>query len=227
MSQWQGPLGPEDADREVDSEIRFHLERRIEALVRSGRSRAEAEREALRRFGDVEGVRMGMRKEVRLRRRADTRRHAWDGVRLDAGFAFRQWRRNPGFTALVTLTLALGIGAATAVFSVVDHVLLRPLPFPAPDQLAVLWSDVRERGGPQDEWLSYANFLDAVEMTPGIEAGAVWGGFNPTLTGRGDPQAIAGAVVTHGMFSRVLKVEPMLGRAFAVEEDQPGGPNAA
>ena len=225
MSGLNGPLGAPDPDEEVDSEIRFHIERRIEALMREGRSRAEAEREALRRFGDVEGVRMGMRREVRLRRGADSIRGALDGARLDLRYAFRQWRRNPGFTALVMATLALGIGAATAVFSVVDHVLLRPLPFPDPDRLAVLWSDVRERGGPQDEWLSYANFRDAVDMSPGIEAGALWGGFSPTLTGRGNSQAIAGGVVTQGMFSRILGVDPVLGRGFAPEEDVPGAPN--
>ncbi len=219
-----GPLGP-DEDEEVDSEIQFHLDRKVEALMARGLNRDEAEREAFRRFGSVEDVRMGMKREARLDRRANRVRDVVDARRQDLRFAFRQWRRNPGAALIIILTLALGIGANTAIFSVVDHVLLRPLPFPEPEQLAVVWSDVTERGGPADEWLSYANFVDVRDMTPGIEYGALWAGFQPTLTGRGEARAVLGAMVTLAMLSHVLGVEPVLGRGFAPEEDTPGGPN--
>ena len=218
------PLGP-DGDRDLESEIRFHLERKVEALVAHGWSRSEAEEEARRKFGNVEDVRMGMKREARLRVRDDRVREWFDARRQDARYAWRQWARNPGFAAIIVGTLALGIGANTAIFSVVDHVLLRPLPYPAPQQLAVVWSDVTRRGGPADEWLSYSNFMDVRDLTPGIEHGALWSGFQPTLTGRGEPTAIPGAVVTQGMLGSVLGVEPVIGRGFAAEEDVPGGPN--
>ncbi len=218
-------VGPPDDDVELDSEIRFHLERKVEALMARGLSRQEAEREAARRFGDVEEVRMGMQREARLRRR-DTKVRSWfDARRQDVSFAVRQWRRNPGFALVVVATLALGIGANTAIFSVVDHVLLRPLPYPEPQQLGVLWSDVTERGGPADEWLSYANFVDVRDGTPGIAEGALWAGFNPTLTERGEATAVPGSIVTESMFSRVLRVEPAMGRTFTPDDDVPGGPN--
>lgn len=210
---------------EVDEEIRFHLERKVERLIARGMPRAEAEREAARRFGNVEEVRMKMRSEVRRRRRSDRVRQWFDEWSQDVRFAARQWRRNPGFTLVVVLTLALGIGANTAIFSVVDHVLLRPLPYPEADRLGVLWTDVSRRGGPADEWLSYANFVDVVEGTPAVAEGALWGGFNPTLTGRGEAMAVSGAVVTEGMFSRVLQVEPVIGRGFLPDDDRPGAPN--
>lgn len=218
------PLGPDD-DRELESEIRFHLDRKVEALVARGWSRSEAEDEARRRFGNVEDVRMGMKREARLRDRDHRVRTWFEARRQDARYAWRQWSRNPGFAAIIVATLALGVGANTAIFSVVDHVLLRPLPYPAPEELAVVWSDVTRRGGPADEWLSYANFTDVRDLTPGIAQGALWAGFQPTLTGRGEPTAVPGAVVTHGMLGSVLRIEPVLGRGFAVEEDLPGGPN--
>lgn len=219
-----GPLGP-DEDHEVESEIRFHLDRKVEALMARGLSREEAEREAHRRFGNVEDVRMGMKREARRERRSVRIREGWDARRQDLRFAFRQWRRSPGAALIIVVTLALGIGANTAIFSVVDHVLLRPLPFDRPDELAVVWSDVTQRGGPPDEWLSYANFVDVRDFTPSIAHGALWGGFQPTMTGRGEPRAVPGAVVTEGMLSRVLRVAPTLGRGFTPADDVPGATN--
>ncbi len=217
----------EREDEALDAEIRFHLERKVDALLAQGLSRSEAEREAARRFGDVAEVRMRMKKEARRLRR-DERVRSWvGGWGRDLRHALRQWARNPGFTAIVVLTLALGIGANTAIFSVVDHVLLRPLAFPDPDRLAVLWSDVTRRGGPADEWLSYANFDDVRSMTPAVAEGAVWGGIAPTLTGRGEARAVPGAVVSHEMFEQVLGVSPALGRVFTPGEDLPDAPRVA
>lgn len=215
------PRPPRD---EVDDEIRFHLERKIDALVREGMDPAEARREAVRRFGDVEEVRMKMERETRRRRREQGVRQRLETLIQDLRYGVRQLIRNPVFAAVVTLTLALGIGANTAIFSVVDHVLLRPLPFPDADELVVLWSDVTRRGGPDDEWLSYANFADVRDGVPAVESGAVWGGWSPTLTLGGEARAVQGAVVSQGMFADVLQVDPALGRGFLPAEDLPDGP---
>jgi putative ABC transport system permease protein len=209
---------------EVDDEIRFHLERKIEALVAAGMDPDEARREAKRRFGDVEEVRMSMERETRRRRREHGVRQRLEALAQDLRYAARRLLRSPVFSGVVVLTLALGIGANTAIFSVVDHILFRPLPFPDSEQLVALWSDVTRRGGPDDEWLSYANFADVREGVPAVASGAVWGGFAPTLVLDGEARAVQGAVVSREMFPEVLMVEPALGRAFLPAEDVPDGP---
>src|SRR5262245_3403825 len=132
----------------------------------------------------------------------------------DLKFAFRQLLKNPGFTAVAVLTLALGIGANTAIFSIINGVLLRPLPYREPDRIvAVLhfgWNPV-----------SPADFLDWRQQQTVFEriaAAEYWGG---TLTGRGTPEAVPGLSMGDGLFE-LLGVEPMLGRTFAADEFQPG-----
>jgi len=216
------PSGEDRIPEEVDDEVRFHLERKVEALVREGMPREEAEREARRRFGDLERVKAEMKSASR-RREARMRREEWmEGVSMDLRYAVRQLARNPVFAVVAVLTLALGIGVNSAIFSVVDGVLFRPLPFPEPDELVVLWADVTERGGPDDEWLSYANFHDVRTGAEGLEALAAWGGARPVWTDPPRPRQLLGAQVTAGMFTRVLRVEPALGRPFREEEDVPG-----
>lgn len=211
-------------DAEVNDEIRFHLERKVEALVAKGMDPGDARREAERRFGDVEEVRMRMERETRRRRREHGVRQTLETLAQDLRYAARRLLRSPVFSGVVVLTLALGIGANTAIFSVVDHILFRPLPFPDSERLVALWSDVSRRGGPTDEWLSYANYADVRDGVPAVESGAVWGGFSPTLVLEGEARAVQGAVVSLEMFPEVLGVDPMLGRAFLPEEDGPDGP---
>jgi len=217
--------GRERIPEEVDDEVRFHLERKVEALVRQGMTREAAEREARRRFGDLGRVK-AERRTASHRREARMRRAEWvEGLGMDLRYAVRQLARNPVFAGIAVLTLALGIGVNSAIFSVVDGVLFRPLPFPEPDELVVLWADVTERGGPDDEWLSYANFDDIRTRAEGLEALAAWGGARPVWTDPPRPRQLLGAQVTAGMFSRVLQVEPALGRSFRAEEDVAGGPS--
>ena len=136
--------------------------------------------------------------------------------------AVRSLLRAPGFTVVVVATLALGIGANTAIFSVVDGVLLKRLPYPQPEELVSVWQDVSRRGGPVREWFSYPA-LEDVRDEPGLFQGAaVWGGWRPTLTGTGEPEVMVGAEVSAGMFPDVLRVRPALGRAFLPEEDNEG-----
>lgn len=146
-----------------------------------------------------------------------------DGLARDIRLAARRLLGAPAFTLIAAGTLALGIGVNTAIFSVVDAVLLRDLPYDAPDELVTVWLDMTRREGPEREWLTPGDF-EEYRSAPNLfaETGA-WGGFNPTLTGVGEPQVVTAAAVTEGMFERVLQVEPAHGRGFLPEEDIPGG----
>ena len=210
--------------REVEEEVRFHLERKVEALMARGLSREEAEREAARRFGDVDDVKEEMERMSRNRAWRERLDELRDGWRQDVGYAARQLLRSPLFTAVVVLTLALGIGANTAIFSVVDGILFRPLPFPDSDELVNVWSDVTERGGPDDEWLSFPNFHDLRERTRTLEALAAWGGGPATWTDPETPEQLLRAVVTHPMLPGILGVDPALGRTLTAADDRPDAP---
>jgi putative ABC transport system permease protein len=206
---------------DVDEEVRFHLAQKAERLMREGRSEEEAWAEALRRFGDVDQVKARMTREgeVGMRRRA-----SWDRLRQDARYALRQMTRNPAFTAVTVLTLALGIGATTAIFSVVDGILFRPLPFPESNQLTAVWADMTRTGGPVDEWMNFPNYADLKERARSFQAMGAWGGVTLTLTGHGEPEDITVGVVTQGTLSEVLRVTPALGRGFTPADDRPGAP---
>jgi len=139
----------------------------------------------------------------------------------DLRFAFRQLLKNPGFTAVAVLTLALGIGANTAIFSVVNAVLLRPLPFAEPDRLVWMWGNIRN-GGNQAS-VSPLDFLDYREQNKSFEqlAAMTSGPGYRNLTGDGDPQRLEAAWVT-GNYFQALGVEPALGRTFRLENEHPG-----
>ena len=134
--------------------------------------------------------------------------------------ALRALARAPGFVVVAVLTLALGIGATTAVFTVVNALVLRPLPYPAADRLVMLWQDLRARGGPPDEWASPGNVVDWQSRLPQIERLAAIGGWRPTFVGDAEPEALTGEQVSHEYFS-VLGRPPMLGRDFAADDDVP------
>ena len=142
----------------------------------------------------------------------------------DVRYALRSALKNPGPTAVIVLTLGLGIGASTAIFSVVDGIMLRPLPFPEPHRLVTVWADYSARTGRLREWLNIPGFYDLRREEEVFEEIAVWGGWGPTLTGLGDAEALVGAELSAGMFSGVLQVPPTLGRAFLPEDDEPGAP---
>lgn len=144
---------------------------------------------------------------------------ALDSLRL----ALRTLVRTPWFTVVALLTLALGIGATTTIYSAVDAVLLRSLPYPEGDRLVALWVDGEKRGFVRQEFTNPADFGDWQQRLSTIESMAAWAGWSPTLTGQGDPQQLQGARVSQRYFE-VLGVAPMLGRGFNAEEDVPNGP---
>ncbi len=139
----------------------------------------------------------------------------------DLRFAARLLLKAPSFTAVALLTLSLGIGASAAIFSVVNTLLLQPLPYPHAERLVMLWQDFRERGGPEDEWLTPANFFDWRARAQSFQDIAVYQGGSANLTGQGEPERVTGWSVTSGFFG-VLGVAPSLGRDFVPEDDVPG-----
>jgi predicted permease len=200
----------------MDDELRFHLEKQTEQNAARGMSAQEARYAALRKFGNVGQVK-------------EECRDSW-GVRLtsefvqDVRFGLRQLRRNPGFTLGAVLTLALGIGANTAIFSVVDAVILRPLPYPHSDRLVWIseFTPVFKAyltGGA--DYVDWKNQNKALEQIAAYDESAE---FN--MTGRGMPVRVHGADVTANFFT-ALGVEPQSGRTFTSEEDQPNGPHVA
>jgi len=144
-----------------------------------------------------------------------------DQLIQDIRYAFRMMFKNPGFTFVALITLALGIGANTAIFSLVNGLLLRPLPYGNPDRIVMVWQDYRERNGRDKEWTSPDTFFDWRDQNHSFESISVIDGWLPTILG-GEPEQIPGATVTYNMFS-VLGVSPAIGRTFVAEEDKPNG----
>lgn len=145
-----------------------------------------------------------------------------DGLRRDLRLAARSLAKTPAFTATAVFTLALGIGPTTALFSVVDAVLLRPLPFQDPDRLVVIWETDRSDG--DRRWrVAPANFLDWKAQARSLEDAAAFGAYAATLTGDGDPRPIRGAAVTASYLS-VLGLRPILGRDFTPGDETAGTP---
>jgi putative ABC transport system permease protein len=142
----------------------------------------------------------------------------------DLRYGFRALRRSPGFALGAIAVLALGIGANTAIFSIVNAALLRPLPYEEPSRLVQLWHIPPAKSFPGLTWFSVspANYLDWQRQSSSFEAMAAYGGRNFTFGGRERPEAIVGAAVAPEFFS-VLRVRPLLGRTFTSDENRPGG----
>src|SRR6266545_514935 len=128
-----------DAKRDVDDEVAFHLEMRTREFMEQGMSADEARRKAAASFGDVQSIRSDLRRERATRNEERGRREWWHGLRMDVQYALRSLRKNPAFAAASIATLALGIGATLAVFTVVNGVLVRPLPYKDPSRISMIW----------------------------------------------------------------------------------------
>src|SRR5438046_3495585 len=197
-------------DRELDDEIESHLQLHIEDNVRLGMTPDEARRQAMIKLGGIESTKEAYRDQRGL--------PMLDTFFQDIRFGARQLRKNPGFAAVAVLTLVLGIGANTAIFSVVDAVLLRPLAYPDSGQLVWLC----ERG---PDWsggsISCPNFIDWMNQQSVFEKFGVYTGNNFTLTGAGEPVRLEGALMSADVFA-ALRTQPEIGRVFRENEDKPG-----
>jgi predicted permease len=210
-------FGPEPPD-DVDDELSFHLEMRVRELIERGETPDRARWLTMRRFGDYDSSRSECLAIDERRRRRMTRTDYPTELRQDVGYALRMLRRTPGFTVVAIITLALGIGANSAIFSVVHGVLLESLPYPEPArlyQVRMLYPD----GTPYS--LSAPDFMSAREGNRVFEQVEAYTTGLFTLLGAGEPQEVRGARVSDGLFD-LLGVSVALGRGFVREEHRPG-----
>src|SRR4029077_10559881 len=143
----------------------------------------------------------------------------------DIRFALRSFAKNPGFTLAAVLSLAIGIGANTSIFSVANALLFRPLPYQDPDRLVILWNRSPGLGIMQD-WFSTAQYFDIKNEHSGFEQVAIAIGGNYNLTGSGEPERVGAVRVSSNLF-QMLGARPALGRLLTQEEDSPGLPATA
>src|SRR5690242_1455715 len=202
MNWLSGLFGKRRQETELDEEVRSHLEMAARERVEHGVDEGAAERAALREFGNVELVK-------------ETTRDAWgwrwlEDIAEDARYGLRRMRKSPGFTAIAVLTLALGIGANTAIFSLVNGILLVSLPYPNPERLVSV-TGTYPKGA----------FVAMQEQLRTMDVGAYAEGHEFNLTGRGEPVRLTGTLVSAGLFS-ILGARPELGRTFYPGEDIPG-----
>lgn len=197
---------------DLSEEIRQHLEEKIDALIEGGVSREEAVSRARREFGNVTLIE---------ERSGEVWRWSFlDQLVSDVQYAFRQIRKSPAFVVAAVLTLAVGIGANTAVFSVINAVVLRPLPFSEPDRLVSVL-DLRTRGTPTPDNVSYPDFFDFRKYNHVFEHLVCYHDDEITLTGLTQPLHLDAEMVSWDLFP-LLKVYPVPGRGFARDEEKPG-----
>lgn len=212
ISRLLGTFGRRRRDVELDEELRVHLEMLQERFVERGLEPTEAFYAARRQFGELTQVRQDLREQRAL--------PVVEVLARDVGLALRQMRRSWGFTASAALTLALGIGATTAVVAVLQAVVLQPLPYAEPDRLVALRS-LDRRSPAQPTQLSYPTFFDFREQNRVFEHLVSYRDAPFTLTDSHPPLQVAGEVVSWDLFP-LLGVAPDRGRGFRREEERPG-----
>jgi putative ABC transport system permease protein len=200
---------------EIHDELRFHHDRLTEQLVGEGMTRERALAEARRRIGNL---------PLAQDAGYDVRGGGWlETTVQDVTYGFRHLRRQPAFSAVAVLTLALGIGATTAIFSVANGLLLRPLPYPQADRLVMVWMD-NARIGLREDWHSYPDYDDYRTRNSTFQELAIFNITSRTFAGSGEPERLLGAHASPNLFA-VLGVPPLRGRTFTAAENAPGASN--
>ncbi len=212
MTWWERLWRRGKLEQQLDKELAFHLEQHSADLIARGVPADEAQRQARMALGGAEQV----KEECRDARGTRWLEDLWSDIR----YTLRTLRQKPGFAAVVLSTLALGIGATTVMFSVVDSVLLKPLPFAEPGRLVAV-SARQENSRNDRQNVAYPDFLDCQRRSRSLEL-AGWVFSSATLSEPGEAEYEQQFEITHNLFS-VLGVSPFRGRAFLPEEDKPGG----
>ena len=212
LSLWRNLFRKSRVDQDLTEEVQAYLDLLTEVKIEEGLAPEAARRAAFIELGGVEQVKERVR-DVRMGHLVET---LWQ----DLSFGVRTLIKKPGFTVVAVLTLALGIGANTAIFSLVNTVLLQPLPYKEPDRLVMLWES-----NPQKNFdilpVAPANYVDWRDQNSVFEEIATSRDGTYTLTGMGEPESLLGYRFSENFF-RVLGAEPLLGRTFTAEESQPG-----
>src|SRR5271170_5570165 len=196
-------------ETELDEELRFHFEQHVEKFLAAGLTREEATRRARLEFGGLDQV----KEECRDARGT----HFIETFLQDIYYGLRMLRKSPGFTAVAVLTLALGIGANTAIFSYVNAWIIKPLAYPQADRLMVLLSHDTKKGWTSTGVTSNADFLDYAQQNTSFEQIVPWTTWYFNLTGDGPPDRVLGGMVGWNFF-QTLGAQPMLGRTFVPQE---------
>ena len=213
-------------EAEIADELAQHLEDEYEQALSRGLSEDEAERAVLADLNVADSL---GRELKRVERRVPQnpvpmgtqgRSNMIGDLGQDVRYGLRMLAKNPAFTTIAVLALALGIGANSAIFSVVNAILLRPLPYKNPEQLMMVWENATHLGFPKNT-PSPANFLDWRRQTTVFESMAAFAERSFNLTGVGEPERLDGRRVSANLFG-LLGVRPIIGRTFVPQEDQPG-----
>ena len=213
MTWWQRLWRRKLLDEELDKELRFHLEQHANDLIAQGYTAEEARRQAVLSLGGTDQVKEECR-DARGTRRLEE-------LLQDFRYAFRRLRSNPGFTAVCVVTLALGIGATSAIFSAINPILLDSLPYPHAGQVTII-SGLTADGGRLD--ITFGTYRELIRRSHSFDGLAVMRPWQPTIVGTGEPERLAGQRVSSNYF-RVLGVSPVLGRDFQAFDDQFKGLN--
>ncbi|MGH7623617.1 MAG: ABC transporter permease, partial [Gemmatimonadaceae bacterium] len=219
-------VGAKHVERDVDQELEFHVEMRTRKLIATGMAPDEARARAILQFGDMRAVRAECVDIDNRKERTVRRTNYLSDLRQDVLYALRAMRQNAGFTAVVLLTLALGIGANTSTFTLIDALLLRRLPVPHPEQLVTVGNPARtggmSEGSPRFDIASYPQFTDVRDQAHTL-SGIYASGRTDRLdvfVDKGQPEAEHphGRFVSANYFS-VLQIPTVAGRAFTPDED--------
>src|SRR5207245_1338010 len=212
MNWWQRLFRRRKMEDQLEKELRFHLDEHASELIARGLSPDEARRRARLALGGPEQVKENCR---------DARGTRWlEDLLQDFRYTLRSLRKRPGFAAVALVTLALGIGATTVMFTVINGVLLKPLSYPEPERLVTLHEQIEKDGV---EWaFAYLNFVDCKRESRSLAPMAAWRSGGGTVSEPGEAQYVAGRQISAELFS-VLGINLLRGRAFLPQEDRPGG----
>src|SRR6266566_8537893 len=205
-----------NVEAELDDELRFHFEKQVSKFIQSGLAPEEAKRRARLEFGGMEQLKEEHR---------DARGVSFiETLVQDVRYGLRMLAKSTGFTVVAVLTLALGIGANTAIFSCINVWIIHPLPYPQSDRLMVFATHDKKNGWTGEHVTSPADFFDFQKQNTSFEQSVAWTRASLNLTGDGSPELVDGGRVTWNFFD-TLGAKPILGRTFTPDDDRSGSPH--